>query len=266
MGRLPQAPAARARGSHRPAPAHPRLARENPRWGYRRIQGELLKLGRRCSHLTVRNVLRRHGLLPAPRRSQRSWQEFVRQHADQLLAVDFFTVETVWLTRLYVLFFIELGTRRVHLAGCTAKPGGDWVVQQARNLAWRLQEAELSASILLRDRDSKFSAAFDEVLRSEGVRVIRLPFRAPRANAFAERWVGTVRRELLDHLLIFGAGHLETVLREFLRHYHQARPHQGLGQRPPDPPEVYPQPEALPNPIVRLDRLGGLIHEYARAA
>ncbi|HEY8855122.1 MAG TPA: integrase core domain-containing protein [Candidatus Dormibacteraeota bacterium] len=241
-----------------------RIARENPRWGYRRIQGELRKLGHRCSHLTVRKVLRRHGLPPAPRRGQRSWREFVRQHADQVLAVDFFTVDTVWLTRLYVLFFIEVGSRRVHLAGCTYHPTGAWVVQQARNLAWKLQDGELVAKFLLRDRDSKFSAAVDEVFCSEGVRVIRLPYRSPRANSFAERWVGTARREVLDHLLIFSRRHLERVLIEFVEHYHNARPHQGLGQRRPhEPAGVVP---LTAGPVERADRLGGLLHEYHRAA
>ncbi len=138
-----------------------RLARENPRWGYRRIQGELLGLGYRCSHLTVRKVLRRHRLLPAPRRSQRSWRQFVREHAEQILATDFFTVDTIWLTTLYVLFFIELGSRRVHLAGCTFHPTGEWVAQQARNLAWKLQDGDLRARFLLHDRDSKFTTVFD---------------------------------------------------------------------------------------------------------
>jgi putative transposase len=150
-----------------------RLARENPRWGYRRIQGELLKLGCRCSHGTVRNVLRQHRLLPAPRRGQSSWREFVRQHAEQMLAVDFFTVETVWLQRLHVLFFLEIGSRCVHLAGCTASPTGAWVVQQARQLAWLLQDRKIQARFLLRDRDSKFTAGFDEVFRSEGVNAAR---------------------------------------------------------------------------------------------
>jgi putative transposase len=144
-----------------------RIARDNPRWGYLRIQGELLKLGHRCSHLTVRKVLRRHGRPPAPRRGQRPWRAFVRQHADPLLAVDFFSVDTVWLTRLYVLFFIEVGSRRVHLAGCTYHPTGTWVVQQARNLTWKLQDGDVMAKFLLRDRDSKFSAVFDEVFCSE---------------------------------------------------------------------------------------------------
>jgi putative transposase len=242
-----------------------RLARENPRWGYRRIQGEILKLGWRCSHLTVARLLRRHHLPPAPRRGHRSWRQFVRQHADHLLAVDFFVVDTFWLSQLYVLFFIEVGSRRVHLAGCTHHPTGDWVAQQARNVAWKIQEGALSVQFLLRDRDSKFTAAFDEIFRSEGVRILRTPYRSPRANSFAERWVGTVRRECIDHLLIFGRRHLEQILIEFIDHYHRARPHQGLAQRSPCPS---PEPIILVDGghVVRDDRLGGLIHEYRRAA
>jgi putative transposase len=242
-----------------------RLARENPRWGYRRIQGELLKLGCRCSHGTVRNVLRQHGLLPAPRRSQRSWREFVRQHADQILAVDFFTVETVWLQRLHVLFFLDIGSRCIHLAGCTAAPTGAWVVQQARQLCWKLQDGELQARFLLRDHDAKFTTGFDEVFGSEGVEVIPLPYRAPVANSFAERFVGTARRELLDHLLIFGQRHLEHVLREFIEHYHEERPHQGLQQRVPRPREAR-EVGAAAGPVLRHDRLGGVLHEYFRQA
>ena len=169
-----------------------KLARENQRWGFRRIQGEVLKLGHRCSHMTIRRVLRRHGLQPAPRRGQRSWREFVRQHADRILACDFFTVlpgDTVFLARFYVLFFIVIGSRRVHLAGCTYNPDQAWVVQQARHLAWKLQDGALSAKYLLRDRDARFTAGFDEVLRTEGVEVIMLPYRAPRANSIAERFV-----------------------------------------------------------------------------
>src|SRR5262249_45106886 len=151
----------------------------------RRIVGELRKLGHCCSNLTVRKVLRRHGLEPAPRRGQRTWREFVRQHADQILATDFITVDTVWLSRLYVLFFVEVGSRRVHLAGSTCNPTAEWVVQQARNLAWKLQDGALRAKFLLRDRDSKFTAAFDEVFKSEGVEVIRLPYRRPVAKDHA---------------------------------------------------------------------------------
>jgi transposase InsO family protein len=209
-------------------------------------------------------VLRRHGLFPAPRRGQHSWREFVREHADHILATDFFTVDTVWLTRLYVLFFIEVGSRRVHLAGYTYSPTGACVVPQARNLARRVQDAELGVRFLLRDRDSKFSAAFDEVFRSEGIKVVRLPYRSPRANAFAERWVGTARREVLDHLLIFGRRHLERVLIEFIEHYHLARPHQGLDQRRPG--AAADDIRVTAGPVERRDRLGGLLHEYHRAA
>ena len=242
-----------------------RLARENPRWGYRRIQGELLKLGRPCSHVTVRKVMRLHRVPPAPRRSTRSWEEFVREHAAHLLATDFFTVETAWLGRLYVLFFIEVGSRRVHLGGVSAHPTGQWVAQQARNLVWHLQDDVLRATHLLHDRDSKFCEAFDDVFMAEGVKVLRLPFRAPRANAYAERWVGTVRREALDHLLIFGPRQLERVLQEFIDHYHTARPHQGLGQRTPIR-RAQVRSESDNGQVIRMDRLGGLIHEYARAA
>lgn len=241
-----------------------RLAQENPLWGYRRIQGELLKLGMRCSHLTVLRILRRYGLQPAPRRSQRSWQSFVRQHADQMLACDFFVVDTVWLTQLYVFFFIELGSRCVHLAGCTYNPTADWAVQQARNVAVELQDGTLSAKFLLRDRDSKFTPAFDEVFRAEGMKVVRLPYRSPRANSIAERFVGTARRECLDHLLIFGRRHLERVLAAFIEHYHHARPHQGLEQRLPRPPAEH-RP-ASGGELVREDRLGGVIHQYRWAA
>jgi hypothetical protein len=184
-------PARRQRGNAELREFVLRLASENPRWGYRRIQGELLKLGFQISHMGVAKILRRSRVPPAPRRGQRSWADFAHQHANAILATDFFTVETVWLTRLYVLFFIEIGSRRVHLAGVSAHPVGEWVVQQARNLAWKLQDGQIPASFLLRDRDSKFTRAFDEIFASEGVQLIRLPCRSPRANAYAERWVGT---------------------------------------------------------------------------
>ncbi len=140
------------------------------------------------------------------------------------------------------------------------------MVQQARNLAWQIQESDFRPKFLLRDRDAKFTAAFDEVFRSEGVEIIRLPYRAPRANAFAERWVGTVRREVLDHLLVFGRRPLEVILREFVRHYHEARPHQGLGQRRPGDPSLAVSAHSSSGPVIRRDRLGGLLHEYSRAA
>jgi putative transposase len=194
-----------------------RLARENPAWGYQRIAGELLKLGFRISPSTVRRLLASNGLEPAPRRGAESWPVFLRRQSASLLACDFFTVETVMLRRLYVLFFIELGSRRVHLAGCTPNRSGAWVVQQARNLSFT--NVLERTRFLINDRDSKFTAAFDEVFRSEGITVIQTPVQAPQANAYAERFVRTVRNECLDWLLILGRRHLEHVLRIYVQHY-----------------------------------------------
>jgi len=166
-----------------------------------------------------------------------------------------------------VLFFIELGSRRVHLAGCSANPDGRWTTQQPRQLAWSLPERPTPIRFLIHDRDSKFSRTFDDVFRSEGVEIIRTPFRAPNANAFAERWVDTIRRDCLDWLLIASRRQLERVLRVYVEHYNTHRPHRALGLRPPAPGHrlhlVGPNP---PDQIQRRDRLGGLIHEYARAA
>jgi putative transposase len=239
-----------------------RLAGENPGWGYPRIAGELRKLGLRVSPSTIRRILLANRVGPAPRRSGSSWREFLRQQAASTLACDFFTVETVSLRRFYVLFFIELESRRVHLAGCTTNPTGAWVTQQARNLSFTgLFER---VRFLIHDRDSKFSGAFDEVFRSEGIQVIHTPIRAPQANAYAERFVGTVRAECLDWLLIVGRRHLETVLRIYIAHYNRERPHRGLALLSPDSPNADPQPSQ--GEIKRRDRLGGLIHEYHRAA
>jgi putative transposase len=165
-----------------------RLATENPRWGYQRIQGELLHLGVRVSATAIRTTLRRHGLGPAPRRTTIPWRVFLHQQAAGIVACDFFTVDTIWLRRLYVLFFIELDTRRVHLAGATANPDGAWVTQQARNLLLALEERGRRLRFLLRDRDAKFSRAFDDVFGSEGAEVLLTPVQAPNANAYAERW------------------------------------------------------------------------------
>jgi putative transposase len=174
-----------------------RLAAENPTWGYGRIRGELLKLGHEVSATAIRLVLRRHGVPPAPRRAGPSWPTFLRADAGAVLACDFFAVETVRLQTVYVFFFIEVHTRRVFVAGCTAQPTAAWVTQQARNLGWGLRDDGVRPTLLVRDRDAKFTASFDDVFRSEGVRVVRTPVRAPRANAHAERWVGTARRECL---------------------------------------------------------------------
>ncbi len=176
------------------------------------------------------------------------------------MACDFFTVETAWLRTIYVLFFIELSTRRVHLAGVSTQPRSAWVTQQARNLAVEGRLGEVR--FLIHDRDAKFSGPFDEVFRTEGVRVVHTPIRSPQANAFAERFVQTVRHECLDHLLIFGERHLQRILKAYLRHYNEERPHRGLALETPEPDAVRSQDGV----VVRVDRLGGLIHEYRRIA
>jgi putative transposase len=241
-----------------------RLGRENPRWGYQRIRGELLKLQIRVSATTVRTILLRAGLNPAPRRGGPTWAEFLRSQASGILATDFFTVETISLKTLYVLFFIELSSRRVHLAGVTAHPDSAWVTQQARNLA--IEERLSGVRFLLRDRDAKYSGLFDAVLRAEGVRVIRTPIRAPRANAFAERFVRTVRRECLDHVLIYGPRHLERVLQTYIAHYLEERPHRGLRLAVPAGYRNSQVARTTHAPVERRDVLGGLIHEYRSAA
>jgi putative transposase len=238
-----------------------RMAKENRGWGYLRIRGELLKLDVRVSATAIRTVLRREGLGPAPRRGGPSWREFLRTQARGILAIDFFTVETAWLRTLYVLFAIEVGSRRVHVLGVTRNPDSAWVTQQARNLA--VEERLGDIRFVVRDRDSKFSGPFDEVFRSEGVKIIKTPIRAARANAFAERWVRTVRRECLDHLLVLGRRHLERILREFATHYNANRPHRGLELAVPGPATAEASADGA---VGRRDRLGGLIHEYYREA
>ena len=221
-----------------------RLARENPRWGYRRIAGELRGLGLTVSASTVRNLLRQAGLGPAGERAGLSWRAFLRAQAQSMLAVDFFTVETISLRRLYVLFYIELGTRRVHLAGCTPNPDSAWVSQQARQLVWTFPERATPVRFLIRDRDSKFTRDFDAVFRSEGVEIIRTPIRSPKANAVAERFVRTARSECLDWLLILNRRHLERVLRVFVLHYNGHRPHRALDLAAPDPEQPTPSSPA----------------------
>jgi putative transposase len=244
-----------------------RLARENPRWGYQRIIGELNGLGLAVSATTVKKILHQAGLDPAGSRGGLSWRVFLRAQAQSMLAVDFFTVETISLHRLYVLFFIELGSRRVHLAGCTVNPTGTWVTQQGRQFAWTLQQRPESFRFLIRDRDSKFTRDFDAVFASEGIRIIKTPVRTPKANAIAERFVRTARAECLDWILIVNRRHLERVLRVFIDHYNAHRPHRSLNLKPPD---FAAQNLRVLHPsaasVARRDRLGGLIHEYRLAA
>jgi transposase len=200
-----------------------RLARENPSWGYRRIQGELVGLGIKLAASTVWAILTEAEIEPAPRRLETSWSEFLRAQAASILECDFLTVDTLFLKRFYVLFFIELATRRVHLAGITTNPDGRWVTQQARNLLMQLDDEGVRPLFLVRDRDTKFTRDFDEVFRSEGVRVIKAPVRAPKARAHAERWIGSVRRECLDRILILGRRHLQQILGTYTLHYNEHR-------------------------------------------
>ena len=216
------------------------------------------------SATTVRTVLIEAGVRPAPERAGLSWRAFLRQQAATTLACDFLTVETAFLQRIYVLFFISLATRRIEYVACTSNPDGDWTAQQARNLMMQLGD-DHPFRLLIHDRDSKFSGGFDEIFRSGHVKVIRTPVRAPNANAHAERWVRTVRADCLDHLLIVGRRHLDRVLAVYVRHYNEHRPHRALGLVPPDPPAAVPA-AVLPIRARRRDLLGGLIHEYEVAA
>jgi putative transposase len=245
-----------------------RLSRENRRWGVVRIQGELRRLGHRVAASTIRKILRWHRI-PPPTSGDEAWRTFLRAHASTLLATDMFHVDcAVTLRRLYVAFVIELESRRVHLLGITAHPAAAWVIQLARELAWELDETGHRFMYLIRDRDAKFTDAFDAVFASIGIDVVKTAPQAPRMNAFAERFIRTVRVECTDRMLIVGQRHLRAVLDEFIAHYNAGRSHQGHGmglRAPNDDPCVI----AFPTPSERIQRrtiLGGLIHEYQQAA
>jgi putative transposase len=242
-----------------------RLARENPRWGCVRIEGELRKLGIRVAPTTIRTLLRTARLGPAPRRTGPTWTEFLRAQAHGVIACDFFTVETAWLRTLYVLVFIELGSRRIHLSPATAHPDTAWVTQQARNLVMDLDGHSPAIRFVIRDRDAKFCGLFDTVLRAEGMRVIRTPIRAPNANAHAERVIETIRIECLDWTLILGRRHLDRTLRTYAEHYNRQRPHRAIRLATPLGGARVPVPVS-PLDVRRRDLLGGLIHEYYRVA
>jgi transposase InsO family protein len=244
-----------------------RLARENPRWGYQRIVGELKGLGIIVSATTVKKILREEQLGPAGKGKGPSWREFLRAQAKSVIAVDFFTVDTVWLQRLYVLFFIEVASRRVHLAGCTAHPDAEWVTQQARQVAWTFAERAEPVRFLIRDHDRKFTGGFDAVFEAENIRIVRTPIQVPEANGIAERFVRTTRSECLDWLLILSARHLERALTVFIDHYNGWRPHRSLDLAPPNGrTSVATSTATQPITVNRRDRLGGLLHEYERAA
>ena len=246
-----------------------RLAKENPRWGYRRVHRELTKLGVTVAQSTIWEILRTAGIDPAPRRSGPTWRQFMYAQAAGILAVDFFHVDTVLLKRLYVLVFIEHGTRRMHLGGVTANPTGEWTIQQARNLSLTLGERFEDIKFLIRDRGSNFTASFDAVFQAAGTRILCTAVQAPRMNAICERLVGTLRRELLDRVLILGGQHLHTILTEYQAHYNAARPHQGIAQHVPADERDAPRASVTNIDIQQIRRkpvLGGLINEYTYAA
>jgi putative transposase len=243
-----------------------RLAKENPAWGYRRIHGELLGLGIQTAPSTVWEILKAAGIPPAPRRTGPTWAQFLRSQAHAIMATDFFTVDLLDGTTAYVLAVIEHATRRIRILGVTAHPNNAWVTQQARNLLMDLGDHAEQVNFLLRDRDTKFTKAWDAVFTAAGIRTIRSPVQAPRANAITERWIGSCRRELLDQTLIWNQRHLLQVLREYEIHHNEHRPHRSLDQAAPLRPLPKPVGHQAACHVDRHDKAGGVIHEYTRAA
>jgi putative transposase len=244
-----------------------RLARENQRWGCRRIQGELARLGHRIGATTVWEILTAAGIDPAPRRSGPTWREFLTAQAQGVIACDFVHIGLVDLRRVYALVFLEHGTRRLHVAGVTAHPTAAWTVQQARNLTTELGARADSLRFLLRDRDAKYTGSFDAVFAADGIEAVRTAPRAPRMNAHCERVIGTLRREALDHLLIWNETHARHVLDVYARHYNRHRPHQARNQLPPLAQE-HPAPvtDLTTHRLLRTRVLGGVVNEYSYAA
>ena len=243
-----------------------RLATENNGWGYKRIQGELLKLGHRVSASTIRRVLKALKIPPAPkRRTDTTWRKFLHAQAATMLAADFFHVDcAVTLQRLYCFFVIEVGSRYVHILGVTANPDGPWTTQQIRNLLMDLGDRAADFRFLVRDRAGQFTASFDALLAGAGIEAVKIPPRSPRANAYAERFVLTARTEVTDRMLIFGQRHLRTILAQYEAHYNGRRPHRSRQLRPPRPD--HPVADLSQERIKRRPVLGGLINEYERAA
>jgi putative transposase len=239
-----------------------RLARENESWGYRRIHGELARLGITVAPSTVWQILKGAGIDPAPRRDGPGWAEFLRSQAQGILALDFFTADLLHGTKVYVLAVIEHGSRRVRVLGATEHPVQSWVVQQARNLLMDLDDAGIRARFVLHDRDASFSAAFDAVFQPAGIRVIHSAVQAPKMNSIMERWIGSCRRELLDRTLIWNQRHLMIVLREYQDFSNTHRPHRALNQAAPFRPPPDGVTELDHFRVRRRDRAGGALHEY----
>ncbi len=242
-----------------------RLARENPGWGYRRIHGELAGLGVKVAASTVWEILKTNGIDPAPRRTCPTWSQFLRSQAVAILACDFFIVDLLDGTQVYVLTVIEHATRRIRILGVTLHPTGEWTAQQARNLLMDLGDQAHRAKFLIRDRGSNFTAAFDAVLADAGIRTVLCNVRTPRMNAIAERWIGGCRRELLDRTLAWNQAHLRRILREYETHHNQHRPHRSLNAAAP----LKPLPELIDLEqyhVRRHARIGGLINEYRLVA
>jgi putative transposase len=243
-----------------------RMARDNAHGGYRRIAGELAGLGIHLAPSTVWEILKRHGLEPAPHREGPGWAEFLRSQAEAIVALDLFTVDLLDGTKAYVLAAIEHATRRIRVLGTTIHPGGDWIVQQARNLLMDLDDAGTTVKFVLHDRDRLFHQGFDAVFTAAGIRSVRSGVRVPRMNAIMERWIGTCRRELLDRTLIWNVPHLRRILAEYGRHYNEHRPHRTLASAAPLTPLVAPVTDLDDFRARRHDRIGGVIHEYQQAA
>jgi transposase InsO family protein len=264
--------------SHRRGPGRPRvmkdivdlilrLAQDNPSWGYTRIKGALANLGHELGRGTIANILREHGIEPAPERDKHTaWSTFLKAHWDCVCATDFLTVEVLTLRGLvthYVLFFIDLATRSVHVAGTTPNPGTPWMIQIARNLTDVDDGFLRGTRYLILDRDTKYSEAFRSFLVRDGIKIIRLPPRSPNLNAFAERFVRSIKEECLGRMIFFGQASLRHALQNYMAHYHTERNHQGLGNRLLQP---VPVPALLNSPIKQRQRLGGMLNYYYREA